>query len=97
MKRIYLDQNKWIDLAACEKGLEKYARFRDVLTIAAAAVDRRLASFPLSTIHYIETSHRRRRPVGSIAAALAGVNRARSVLIPAHHAQPGCTILQAVN
>jgi hypothetical protein len=59
MKRVYLDQNKWIDLAACDKGLEKCSRFRDTLTLVEAAVKRGLASFPLSTIHYIETSHRR--------------------------------------
>jgi hypothetical protein len=59
MKRVYLDQNKWIDLAACNKGLERYARFRDVLIMAEAAAERGLASFPLSNVHYVETSHRR--------------------------------------
>ncbi len=59
MKRIYLDQNKWIDLAAAAKGLKKGERHQDALTLAQAGVARGYASFPLSFIHYIETENRR--------------------------------------
>lgn len=59
MKHIYLDQNKWIDLAAAAKGLQKGERYRDVLTLAEAGVDPGFLSFPLASIHYIETTNRR--------------------------------------
>jgi len=59
MKRVYLDQNMWIALACAAKGLEKGARYQDVLTLAQAGVERGYVSFPLSCIHYIETTNRR--------------------------------------
>jgi hypothetical protein len=59
MKRVYLDQNKWIDLAAARTGHRRGNPYQDVLTFAQAGVERELLSFPLSATHYIETSHRR--------------------------------------
>lgn len=59
MKRIYLDQNKWIDLAAAQAGLDKGRRFADVLALATAGSTADLLSFPLSSVHYMETNNRR--------------------------------------
>lgn len=59
MRRIYLDQNKWIDLAAAEKGQPNGAPFDDALTVLRAAVDANAVSLPLSSVHYIETNVRR--------------------------------------
>jgi hypothetical protein len=53
--RIYLDQNKWVALARARFGRQPEAgACRDVLDLAAAAVSLGVASFPLSTLHYIE-------------------------------------------
>jgi hypothetical protein len=57
MLRIYLDQNKWIDLAKAKKCLEDGKPLQDALLVAEEGVQRGLASFPLSSAHYIETSH----------------------------------------
>lgn len=59
MNHIYLDQNKWIDMAWAATGASKGQRYLDVLTLAQAGVERGSVSFPLSSIHYLETSNRR--------------------------------------
>lgn len=57
MLRIYLDQNKWVDLARSRK-----SGFTDELGevwhLANASVEAGLASFPLSAVHYYETNKR---------------------------------------
>jgi hypothetical protein len=53
---IYLDQNKWIELAKMVHGKDKSAWAKQVLRDYEAASDGRLAEFPLSSFHYIETS-----------------------------------------
>jgi hypothetical protein len=60
MKRVYLDQNKWIDLAAAQKGIEKGLPFEDVHLLLGAMVDHGDVSLPLSAAHYMETHNRRR-------------------------------------
>lgn len=59
MLRVYLDQNKWIDLVRAGLNRPGGARFRDVLTLAEEGVRRGFTSFPLSSIHYIETYNKR--------------------------------------
>jgi hypothetical protein len=54
MLSVYLDQNKWIDLARARYGRQDGERFRIAYELAAAAQSRHIARFPLSTIHYIE-------------------------------------------
>jgi hypothetical protein len=80
MRRIYLDQNKWIDLAACDHGETKGQVYRDVLTLAQAAVDSGAASFPLSMAHYMETiaiaDHGRRR---RLAATMGKLSRFQAI------------------
>jgi hypothetical protein len=59
VQRIYLDQNKWIDLAAAEKGQPKGKPFADVLVVLQAGVGMGEMSVPLSSAHYMETHTRR--------------------------------------
>lgn len=59
MLRLYLDQNKWIDLARAATGHAHGARFADALTAARAAVVSGTASFPLDVYRYLETGKRR--------------------------------------
>ncbi|WP_067097531.1 hypothetical protein [Mycobacterium sp. 852002-40037_SCH5390672] len=52
---VYLDQNKWIDLARAETGHPLGAPFLDALAAFKRAVDEGRAGFPLSSAHYFET------------------------------------------
>lgn len=89
MKRIYLDQNKWIDLAAASKQLAKGARFDDALVLLRAGVEAGDLSLPLSSAHYMETNTRRhwesRRDLAATMAALSRMHTiapAQSVVPP---------------
>ena len=88
MKRVYLDQNKWIDLAAARTGHRRGEPYQDVLTLARAGVEHDLLSFPLSATHYIETSHRRQwKSRLDLATTMALLSRfhtiaPESVLVP---------------
>ena len=76
MKRIYLDQNKWIDLARAQLGQPGSDRFRDVLALAEARVKNGSASFPLSAMHYIEIAKRRNHQSRSeLASTMASLSR----------------------
>jgi hypothetical protein len=59
MQNVYLDQNMWIYLAQTRTQQGGQARYQEVLTLAETGVEAGLVSFPLSAIHYIETSNRR--------------------------------------
>jgi hypothetical protein len=59
MKRIYLDQNKWVDLARAAQGLPQGKRFTDVLLILRQGVSESRISLPLSAARYTETHARR--------------------------------------
>lgn len=58
MIRIYLDENKWIDLARAATGHPLGERFAEALAAARSAVAARTASFPLDVFRYWETSKR---------------------------------------
>jgi hypothetical protein len=58
VQRVYLDQNKWIDLAKARAGRKEKAHLVEVLQAAHEAVRAGDASFPLSAQHYYETLHR---------------------------------------
>ncbi len=58
MLRIYLDQNKWVDLARAATGHPLGERFTDALAMARTAVVAREVSFPLDMYRYWETSKR---------------------------------------
>jgi hypothetical protein len=73
--RVYLDQNKWIDLARAATGHPGGVRFADVLEIARHGSEAGLAVFPLSSVHYMETlrtlSGRQRHDVGGLMNELS--------------------------
>jgi hypothetical protein len=73
--RVYLDQNKWIDLAKAATGSPEGDRFMDVLEIARHGSKAGLVVFPLSSVHYMETlrtrSGRRRHDVGGLMDELS--------------------------
>jgi hypothetical protein len=73
--RVYLDQNKWVDLARTFIGDPRGDPFKVVYGFALEAVRLGIASFPLSTIHYIETSKtrnlKRRRDLAMAMLSLA--------------------------
>lgn len=75
MLRVYLDQNKWIDLARAVTGNPGGDRFRDVLALARACVAAGEVSFPLDSSRYMETSkragERSRRQLVSVMAELS--------------------------
>src|SRR3989442_3993285 len=80
MRRVYLDQNKWIDLARAASGRSDGEPFIDALAVCRFGVENSLASFPLSSVHYIETLKRkdadsRRR----LAAVMRELSRYRSI------------------
>lgn len=58
VRRVYLDQNKWIDLARAAVGDERGSRFVEALAVARRAVADGTASFPLDSHRYWETSKR---------------------------------------
>ncbi|WP_147794792.1 hypothetical protein [Cellulomonas sp. Y8] len=59
MLRVYLDQNKWVDLARAAAGHPRGGQFADALTLARAGVAAGTVSFPLDMYRYWETSKRR--------------------------------------
>jgi len=77
--RVYLDQNKWVDLARSRKTgfTDGLADFWD---IAHAGVERDLLSFPLSAVHYFETTKRVRQDSRwDLAAAMAELSRMHTI------------------
>jgi hypothetical protein len=58
---VYLDQNKWIELARAETGHPLGAPFVDTLAVLKGAADEGRVRFPLSSAHYYETGKQRDR------------------------------------
>lgn len=58
MLRVYLDQNKWIDLARAANGHQRGERFTEALAAVRAASASGLASFPLDIYRHMETAKR---------------------------------------
>jgi len=58
MLRVYLDQNKWIDLARAATGHELGTQYGGALDAARAASGSGAASFPLDLYRYMETGKR---------------------------------------
>src|SRR4051794_4566567 len=53
---IYLDLNKWIDLAHAETGTEKGKSYRCALEVAEQLVAKGRTLFPLSSAHFMEVA-----------------------------------------
>ena len=58
MLRVYLDQNKWVDLARAATEHRLGDPFKDALELCRVAVRTGAASFPLDMYRYFETSKR---------------------------------------
>lgn len=58
MQHVYLDQNKWVDLARARAGAPSGAPYVEAYEAAKAAAAEGRASFPLSAAHYFETHKR---------------------------------------
>ena len=72
---VYLDQNKWIQLSRVANGLDSSPAIADALTFMRGARDMKLACFPLSLAHYLET-HRAspgaRRRLAAVMLEISG-------------------------
>lgn len=72
IRRVYLDQHAWIRLSAVRHGKLKDPALAEVLDIVRSSVDLGLASYPLSSAHYLETYRRgdpgSRRRLGTFMA-----------------------------
>ena len=68
MEIVYLDQNKWIDLARVYAGTGRSGSIADVYVQLVAAVESNQVIFPLSVSHVLETS-KRNDPVSRIHLA----------------------------
>ena len=73
---VYLDQNKWIELARTFHGKDDTVRAKNVLRDFELATRESRVTVPLSSLHYIETSRisnvgRKVRLGGSCGASLA--------------------------
>ena len=78
--RVYLDQNKWIDLAKAAHGTPGGERYEDVLALARAAVGNGSVSFPLDTSRYMETAKRTDwRSRQELVATMAELSRFHAV------------------
>lgn len=79
MLTVYLDQNKWIDLARADSGHSQGDQFVDVLAALQDAVNEGRVQFPLSAAHYYETGKqrdpKRRLALAGTMMRLAGLLR----------------------
>lgn len=69
MRVIYLDQNKWIDVARAFHGKARDAELEVAFAVVEKLSRRGAAVFPLSWVHYLETAkstnHERRKRLGT--------------------------------
>jgi hypothetical protein len=80
MLRVYLDQNKWIDLGRAINGNPEGAPFKQVAVAIGTAVDHGQASFPLSAAHAFETAKRRNAVQRhQLAATMMAVSRNHAI------------------
>lgn len=83
MLRIYLDQNKWIDLARAATGHDLGERFGDALAVSRAAVASGAAAFPLDMYRYWETGKRGNgQSRNDVAHLMHELSRQRTMAVP---------------
>lgn len=83
MVSVYLDQNKWIDIARAMHGRADGEQYRIALDVAQQSVSMGLVRFPLSMAHYIETwrqSDAARR--GRLAQTMLAISRGSALARP---------------
>lgn len=89
MRRIYLDQNKWIDLAKAAHGANGGERYEGARAILGAGVEMGRVSLPLSSAHYMETQHRREwRSRRELAETMIAFSRLHTIA-PQNQLLPG--------
>jgi hypothetical protein len=70
LKFVYLDQNKWIEIAQIYHGKNPNPASRRALSLIRDKIEQGVAVFPLSWVHYIETAknsnHEQRRRLGTV-------------------------------
>lgn len=82
MLRVYLDQNKWIDLARAATGHSSGARYVAALKAARAAAAAGTASFPLDMFRYSETGKRtNERSRNDVADAMIELSRQHTIAL----------------
>lgn len=93
IRRIYLDQNAWIQLARQKLGKSHDPQMGDVLRLIQQHASSGTSSFPLSASHYFETLKRgdpaARRRLGEFMFSIAGLDRitdGRRLLVGELHA-----------
>lgn len=83
MLRIYLDQNKWVDLARAATGNPLGEPFIDALTMCRAGVGSGAVSFPLDMYRYWETGKRRNgRSRNDVADVMRELSRQHTMALP---------------
>ncbi len=81
--RIYLDQNKWVDLALAATGRPPGERFTDALAICRAGVASGTVSFPLDMYRYWETGKRGNdRSRNDVADVMRELSRHHTMAVP---------------
>jgi hypothetical protein len=81
--RIYLDQNKWVDLARAATGNALGEPFTDALTMCRAGVASGAVSFPLDMYRYWETGKRRNgRSRNDVADVIRELSRQHTMALP---------------
>jgi hypothetical protein len=83
VRRVYLDQNKWIDLARAATGRAEGGRFVEALAAARDAVAAGTAVFPLDLYRYWETSKRGRdRSRNDVVDVMRELSRQQTMALP---------------
>ena len=83
MLRIYLDQNKWVDLARAAHGHPLGMRFEDALAMCRAGVAAGTVTFPLDIYRYWETGKRGNdRSRNDVVDVMRELSRAHTMALP---------------
>lgn len=83
MLRVYLDQNKWVDLARAATGRRLGEPFKDALDVCRAGVRAGAVSFPLDMYRYWETGKRGKdRSRSDVAAVMRDLSGQHTVATP---------------
>src|SRR5664280_1227043 len=81
--RIYLDQNKWVDLARAAHGHPLGMRFEDALAMCRAGVAAGTVTFPLDIYRYWETGKRGNdRSRNDVVDVMRELSRAHTMALP---------------